>query len=401
MDEVKIVIFGLGRYYENRKDNLEQNTIIAYIDNDPNKQNSQERKVFSSKHIQELEYDYVVIMSKAFDEMKNQLLSYGVEAHKIVSYDTYVRNIKRVTKRPDISIILPVYNSKKYIAETIDVILNQTFTNFELIIIDDRPTDGTMDIVRDIRDNRIYICHNKENKGVSYTRNLGIKKARGEFIVFMDHDDTMPLNRLEKQYDFLMQHSAIGAVGGKTMYMDEHSRIKSTFNEVVYKNPKYIRVKLMETNIFINSAVMYRKSIIDKYNIHFWENAYGLDDYIFLMEFSKYGLISGIDDVVHFYRVHDESALQVIFREQRQERMAKRNEVYHYAYSKEGFNLTEEQYSTILYAFEENKKEAISFKLFGELMILFDDILKQAKTLKLDYLEELRQWMNEVRYTLQ
>lgn len=401
MDEVKIVIFGLGRYYENRKDNLEQNTIIAYIDNDPKKQNSQRGKVFPSKHIQELEYDYVVIMSKAFDEMKNQLLSYGVESHKIVSYDMYVRNIKRVTKKPDISIILPVYNSKKYIAETIDVILNQTFTNFELIIIDDCPTDGTMDIVRGIRDNRIYIFHNKENKGVSYTRNLGIKKARGEFIVFMDHDDTMPLNRLEKQYDFLMQHSDIGAVGGKTMYMDEHSRIKSTFNEVVYKNPKYIRVKLMETNIFINSAVMYRKSIIDKNNIQFWENAYGLDDYIFLMEFSKYGLISGIDDVVHFYRVHDASALQVIFREQRQERMAKRNEVYHYAYSKEGFNLTEEQYSTILYAFEEDKKEAISFKLFGELMILFDDILKQAKTLNLDCLEELRQWMNEVRYTIQ
>lgn len=400
MDEVKIVIFGLGKYYENRKDNLEQNTIIAYLDNDPNKQNIPGDKVFPSKHIQELEYDYVVIMSKAFDEMKNQLLSYGVEAHKIVSYDTYVRNIKRVTKKPDISIILPLYNSKKYIAETIDVILNQTFTNFELIIIDDRPSDGTMDVVRGIRDNRIYIFHNKENKGVSYTRNLGIKKARGEFIVFMDHDDTMPLNRLEKQYDFLMQHSDIGAVGGKTMYMDEHSRIKSTFNEVVYKNPKYIRVKLMETNIFINSAVMYRKSIIDKNNIQFWENAYGLDDYIFLMEFSKYGLISGIDDVVHFYRVHDASALQVIFREQRQERMAKRNEVYHYAYSKEGFNLTEEQYSTILYAFEEDKKEAISFKLFGELMILFDDILKQAKTLNLDCIEELIQWMNEVRYNI-
>lgn len=400
MDKVKIVIFGTGLFYENRKDSLEKDTIVAYIDNDINKQNSSKWKIYDPKYILQIDFDYVVIMSKAYNEMEKQLLDYGISKEKIVSYDTYIKNIKRVSKKPDISIILPVYNSYKYIAETLDVILNQTFTNFELIIVDDCPTDDTMEIVKKIRDNRMYIIHNPKNMGVSYSRNLGIENSRGEYIVFMDHDDTMPLNRLEKQINFLKSHKEIDAVGGKTMYMDGKSRIKSTFNEIVPKNPKYIRVKLLETNIFINSAVMYRKSVIIGNNIRYWDNSYGLDDYIFLAEVSKHGLISGIDDVVHFYRVHESNTLQKVFKEQGKERIEKRNEFYHYTYAKEGFQLSEEQYNTILEAFAENRIVPITFKLFGELMILFDELLEQAEGLGLNYIEELKQWMEEIRYSL-
>lgn len=106
------------------------------------------------------------------------------------------------TKAPLISVIITNYNYEKFIGEAIESVLNQTYENIELIVIDDGSTDGSRDVIKkyekDYPDIRILL---QENKGVVPTRNRGLKEARGEFLIFIDADDTIPVNFIAGMYD--------------------------------------------------------------------------------------------------------------------------------------------------------------------------------------------------------
>ncbi|HHB93612.1 MAG TPA: glycosyltransferase family 2 protein [Campylobacterales bacterium] len=97
------------------------------------------------------------------------------------------------------SVVVPLYNKEKYIKRTLDSILNQTFSDFEIIIVNDGSTDKSCEVIESIKDDRIHLIH-KENGGVSSARNRGIKEAKGEFIAFLDADDEWFANKLQKQY---------------------------------------------------------------------------------------------------------------------------------------------------------------------------------------------------------
>ena len=104
-----------------------------------------------------------------------------------------------------VSIITPAYNSEKYIAETIESVLNQTYKNWEMIIIDDCSTDKTSKLVNDyiLADSRIKLVSLNKNGGVSNARNIGLSKARGAFVAFLDSDDIWVKNKLETQILFM------------------------------------------------------------------------------------------------------------------------------------------------------------------------------------------------------
>ena len=97
------------------------------------------------------------------------------------------------------SVVIPLYNKEKYIKKTLDSVLNQTYSNFEIIVVDDGSTDKSCEIIESIKDDRIHLIH-KKNGGVSSARNRGIQEAKGEFIAFLDADDEWLPNKLEKQY---------------------------------------------------------------------------------------------------------------------------------------------------------------------------------------------------------
>ena len=90
---------------------------------------------------------------------------------------------------PKISIILPNYNSEKYLKETIESVLNQTYRDFEFIIVDDASTDKSMDIIRSFQDSRIKYIQSDRNRQVAYTANIGMEMAEGEYIARIDSDD--------------------------------------------------------------------------------------------------------------------------------------------------------------------------------------------------------------------
>ena len=90
---------------------------------------------------------------------------------------------------PKVSVLLPVYNAEKYLQEAIDSILRQTFTDFELLLINDGSTDGSEEVIRQYHDDRIVYIKNDGNKGLIYTLNRGIEAAKGTYIARMDADD--------------------------------------------------------------------------------------------------------------------------------------------------------------------------------------------------------------------
>lgn len=100
--------------------------------------------------------------------------------------------------KPEVSVIIPAYNSENYLAKALKSVFNQSFSNLEIILIDDASTDSTVKIANSFKDRRLKIISNEQNRGVSYSRNLGIAKARGEWIALLDSDDWYDPQRLEK-----------------------------------------------------------------------------------------------------------------------------------------------------------------------------------------------------------
>lgn len=140
-----------------------------------------------------------------------------------------------------VSIIMPSWNTEKYIAETIQSVINQTYVNWELLIVDDCSTDRTDEIVEKFKDKRIKYYHNGKNSGAAITRNKAMREAKGEWIAFLDSDDLWMPEKLEKQISFMKNN---GYVFSYTEYekIDEESNplnIYVTGPEVVNKQKMY------------------------------------------------------------------------------------------------------------------------------------------------------------------
>jgi len=122
---------------------------------------------------------------------------------------------------PLVSVVMPVYNGKKHLKEAIQSILNQSFKDFEFIIINDGSTDGTEDIIKSFGDKRIVYIKNTANRGLSTSFNIGIRLARGAYIARMDSDDISVHDRFEKQLEFMDNNPDIGIVGSSVRIIND------------------------------------------------------------------------------------------------------------------------------------------------------------------------------------
>jgi len=122
---------------------------------------------------------------------------------------------------PLVSVLMPAYNSEKYIAQAIQSILNQTYENFELCIINDGSTDNTAAVIHQFKDPRIVLVNRRENRGLVETRNSLIEMAQGQYIAYLDNDDIAFPDRLEKQVAFLEAGNADLCSGAYETYNEE------------------------------------------------------------------------------------------------------------------------------------------------------------------------------------
>ncbi len=174
--------------------------------------------------------------------------------------------------KPEISVIMPAYNEAKRISRAIKSILSQTFTNFELIIINDCSKDDTQVVIDSFNDVRIVSLMNAENMGVMKSLNRGLEMAQGDYVARMDADDFSLPNRLEKQINYMSENPdvVLCATGAVTSYPD-YQKIHKTFND----HSEIIRYSLKE-NPFVHSTVMFVKHI-DSDIIRYTEKT--LEDY--------------------------------------------------------------------------------------------------------------------------
>jgi len=162
-------------------------------------------------------------------------------------------------KTPKLSVAMSVYNGEEFLKETIASILNQTFANFEFIIIDDGSTDKSKSIIESFNDQRIKLI-SRENKGLTSSLNEGISLSQGEYIARMDADDIAHPQKFEKQIAFLDKNPEICLGGTWAKMIDKNN------NEIGdYKTPissKEIRKEVFWHNPFIHSSVMIRKKVL-------------------------------------------------------------------------------------------------------------------------------------------
>lgn len=205
---------------------------------------------------------------------------------------------------PLVSVIMPVYNSEKYLNEAIQSILNQTYENIELIIIDDCSTDFSKEIIKNINSEKINFIKNEKNMGVSFTRNLGFKLAKGKYIALMDADDISLPTRIKMQVEFLEKNKEFGLVSGHFESFKKYLYLEKKSIRKVILNSEYIKANLLFTNSVCGGCAMIRKDIILNNDIYFDTSLIMAEDFDLWRRINKITKIGNIDMVLLRYRKH-------------------------------------------------------------------------------------------------
>ncbi len=209
---------------------------------------------------------------------------------------------------PSVSVIIPTYNRRAYVQEAIESVLAQTYTDYEIIVIDDGSTDGTAEALREQYGDRIRYEW-QENQGVSAARNHGIELACGKYIAFLDSDDLWCPEKLEKQIAYLERHPSTGMVFSEAWVIDSKGTLVSTskLNEAISAESLSLESLCYENHINVPSSVVVDKGII--------ETAGGFDhsmsqgeDYDLFLRARVHTSVGIVREPLTAYRVHSEGA---------------------------------------------------------------------------------------------
>ncbi|MBX9888400.1 MAG: glycosyltransferase [Flavobacteriaceae bacterium] len=202
-------------------------------------------------------------------------------------------------KTPLISVVLPVYHCELYIRDAIESVLNQTFVDFELIIIDDCSTDGTLQLCNLFVDDRIIIIAKDKNSGYTNSLNYGLSIAKGKYIARMDGDDICMPERFKKQVLFLEANPDIVLCGTSYAVIGEKGIC------VLPEAHEEIKIKLLSGNCIVHPSVMFRKDVLLVNNLMYDVLMEPAEDYDLWVRLSSMGKLHNLQECLLHYRVHD------------------------------------------------------------------------------------------------
>jgi glycosyltransferase involved in cell wall biosynthesis len=213
--------------------------------------------------------------------------------------------------QPKVSVLMPVYNGELYIRQAIDSILNQTFSDFEFIIIDDCSTDSSVAIINSYTDPRIRLITNLHNKGVSAVANQGNSLANAEYIARLDCDDVSFPQRLAKQVEYLDRHPEVAVIGSQCIYIDTEGKVTDHQPILCYPvEPSSIRWRASYECPILNSTSMYRKQILANEVGKYDENKkFGEDYEVWLKVLLNNYQGANLAEVLVQYRVNPKSLM--------------------------------------------------------------------------------------------
>jgi len=212
-------------------------------------------------------------------------------------------------KEPLISIVIPLYNQDKYIGETLSSVLNQSYREIEVVVIDDGSTDNSAKVVQGYRDQRLRYFYQANSGLPAIARNRGIKEAKGEWIAFVDHDDAWVPDKLGKQVNVMYKHPEVDLICAKEIVWDG---IKLGHSIPPYKyNPKSLNIFLdmIVSNRVMTCTVLVKKAVLNLMG-GFRENPdlLAVEDYDLWLRISKKHQIWFMDEVFSKYRIHSHNA---------------------------------------------------------------------------------------------
>ena len=200
----------------------------------------------------------------------------------------------------EISIVLPVYNGGDFIAQAIESILQQTFNDFELILVNDCSTDNTSEIISayERQDKRIRIINNNENKKLPASLNIGFRKANGTYLTWTSHDNLYKPEALECMYTELEEHSEYGMVYADYSIIDDQGKL---IKDNVMNEPK----EICKGNV-IGACFLYRRNIAQQVG-EYSENMFLAEDYDYWLRIYQCASLKHIHQNLYLYRLHGKS----------------------------------------------------------------------------------------------
>lgn len=201
---------------------------------------------------------------------------------------------------------MPVYNVAPFIWDSIQSILDQTYRDFELLIIDDCSTDDTCGIIDSFHDRRIKLIRNEVNKGLVYGLNLGLQQLHHEFIARMDGDDFCLPNRLENQIRFMDDNPDVVLCGTQAYWeeVDQQGNFGKSYNWDYPVSDEAIRVSLLWSASFVHPSIMIRGDVIRSNQLIYDENyPIACEDWHMWVRLSNYGRLANLSDRLVRYRI--------------------------------------------------------------------------------------------------
>ncbi len=205
-------------------------------------------------------------------------------------------------RQPAVTVLLPVHNAKDYVGQAIQSILDQTFRDFELLIINDGSTDRSRDAIASFRDERIHFVNNESNLKLIATLNKGIDLAAGKYIARMDADDISLPQRLQRQVDFMENHPDVGVCGSWfETFGNQHHVVKYPGKD------EDIRIMMLYQTPFCHPSIIFRKEVFDKHGIRFLPEFIHAEDYEVWVRLAGCTRFANIPEALLRYRLHSTS----------------------------------------------------------------------------------------------
>ncbi len=204
--------------------------------------------------------------------------------------------------QPLVSVILPVYNAEKYVFEAVQSILNQTYKNLELIVIDDCSTDKSFEILKSIKDPRIKLYQNEKNLKLIQTLNKAIQLSSGAYIARMDADDVSLPDRLKYQVEYLQQNPQVSVLGTQIRFIDENG-IKKGKPFFCVRGDEAIKWRFHFGNCMNHPTIMFRREVVDR-NDFYDSNYPHAEDYELWLRLSRKYNFDNLPETLLLYRVH-------------------------------------------------------------------------------------------------
>lgn len=200
---------------------------------------------------------------------------------------------------PSVSILMPVYNAEPYLSEAIQSMLNQTYADFELIILDDCSTDRSAEVVQTFSDTRIIYHRNEVNSGLANNLNTGLKLAKGKYIARMDGDDISLPHRLQTQVDFLESHPDIDLCSCAMQMFGADNQLW-----IRDRDPEQVKITMMFYSAVLHASSVFRRDVFEKNNLYYKQETFPAEDYDLWARAAFFCRMVNLPDVMYLYRMH-------------------------------------------------------------------------------------------------